>query len=71
MYAKMSKGMETVGRKRARNGSGHIRRRTDGRWEAQYYFEGEKRSCYGSTEEECRHKLELIHIKIYNRFAAI
>lgn len=49
----------------ARNGSGHIRRRTDGRWEAQYYFEGEKRSCYGSTEEECRHKLELIHIKIY------
>ncbi len=61
----MSKGMETVGRKRARNGSGHIRHRTDGRWEAQYYFEGEKRSCYGSTEEECRHKLELIHIKIY------
>ncbi|MFR8872582.1 MAG: hypothetical protein ACLVHV_03380 [Oscillospiraceae bacterium] len=51
--------------KRSRNGTGHVRLRADGRWEGQYYFEGERKSCYGQTEEECQGKLNVVLGKIY------
>lgn len=51
--------------KRSRNGTGHVRLRADGRWEGQYYFEGERKSCYGQTEEECQGKLNVALGKIY------
>lgn len=50
---------------KARNGTGHVRKRLDGRWEGQYYFKGERKSCYGTTEEDCRGKLNVILAKIY------
>ena len=52
-------------RKKTRNGTGHVRLRSDGRWEGQYYFEGERKSCYGKTEEDCRGRLNVILGKIY------
>lgn len=51
--------------KRSRNGTGHVRLRADGRWEGQYYFEGERKSCYGQTEEECQGKFNVALGKIY------
>lgn len=50
---------------RSRNGTGYVRQRADGRWEGQYYYEGERKSCYGQTEEECQGKLHVILGKIY------
>lgn len=52
-------------RKKSRNGTGYVRPRSDGRWEGQYYFEGERKSCYGKTEEECQGRLNVILGKIY------
>ena len=50
---------------RSRNGTGHVLLRSDGRWEGQYYFDGERKSCYGKTEEECQGKLNILLGKIY------
>ena len=50
---------------RSRNGTGHVRLRSDGRWEGQYYFDGDRKSCYGKTEEECQGKLNILLGKIY------
>lgn len=55
----------TITRSKSRNGTGYVRQRTDGRWEGQYYFNGDRKSCYGSTEEECRGKLNVIFGQIY------
>lgn len=60
-----SKKTNTIIRSRSRNGTGYIRQRTDGRWEGQYYFNGERKSCYGATEEECQGTLNIIFGKIY------
>lgn len=56
---------EKTNRGRSRNNTGYVRQRADGRWEGQYYFEGERKSCYGSSEEECQGKLNSIYSKIY------
>ena len=51
--------------KRAVNGSGHIRQRPDGRWEAQVLTpDGKRRSVYGATQKECREKLTQIQASI-------
>ena len=55
----------SITRSKSRNGTGYVRQRTDGRWEGQYYFNGDRKSCYGSTEEECRGKLNVIFGQIY------
>ena len=60
-----SKKTNTIICSRSRNGTGYIRQRTDGRWEGQYYFNGERKSCYGATKEECQGKLNTILGKIY------
>lgn len=51
--------------KRAPRGTGHIRQRTDGIWEGQYYFEGRRKSVYADSEDECRGELNVILGKIY------
>ena len=61
----MKKVSQDAKRKRARNGSGHVRLRSDGRWEGQYYLNGERKSCYGETEENCIGELKVILGKIY------
>ena len=61
----MKKVSQDAKRKRARNGSGHVRLRSDGRWEGQYYLHGERKSCYGETEENCIGELKVILGKIY------
>ncbi|MFR1433707.1 MAG: hypothetical protein ACLSS9_00415 [Acutalibacteraceae bacterium] len=61
----MQKVSQDAKRKRARNGSGHVRLRSDGRWEGQYYLNGERKSCYGETEENCIGELKVILGKIY------
>ena len=61
----MKKVSQEAKRKRARNGSGHVRLRSDGRWEGQYYLNGERKSCYGETEENCIGELKVILGKIY------
>lgn len=52
-------------RKRARNGSGYVRQRVDGRWEGQYYFEGKHKSVYGNSESEAAGKLSVQLAAIY------
>jgi len=56
---------------RAANGSGHIRERNDGIWEAQYTYGFDlktgkqlKKSVYGKTQAEVRRKLTEIEVKI-------
>lgn len=53
-----------MARKNSRNasGSGSIRQRSDGRWEARYTYEDElgakkRGSVYGATQKECKRKL--------------
>ncbi len=43
--------------KTAKKGNGHIRLREDGRWEGQYYFEGKRKSIYGTDYEAVRTEL--------------
>lgn len=57
--------MNKKAKKRAPNGTGHIRERSDGKWEGQYYYLGEHKSCYADTESECRGLLNSILAKIY------
>ncbi len=50
---------------RAASGSGSIRQRPDGRWEARYSYEDElgvkkRASLYADSEKECRKKLTAI-----------
>lgn len=52
---------------RAPKGSGHIRQRSDGSYEGQYYFEGERLSIYGESYDEVRSKLNLILDDIYHK----
>lgn len=42
---------------RAAQGSGTIRQRPDGRWEARFFVNGQRKSVYGSTQGEVRKKL--------------
>lgn len=42
---------------RAAQGSGSIRQRPDGRWEARFYHNGQRKSVYGDTQAEVRKKL--------------
>jgi len=48
------KKQNTAKQKTAKCGNGHIRHRSDGRWEGQYYFEGERKSIYGSDYDTVR-----------------
>ncbi len=57
--------MNNKTKKRAPNGTGHVRKRSDGKWEGQYYYLGEHKSCYANTESECRGLLNSILAKIY------
>ena len=58
--------------KRTSNGNGHIRFRSDGRWEAQYCTpDGKRRSVYGKTQREVRQKLTQVQSDIdINLFVA-
>lgn len=51
--------------RRSPNGTGCIKERSDGRFEGQYYYNGERKSCYAKSEEECRGKLNICLAKIY------
>ena len=51
--------------KKRDNGTGSIRQRKDGKWEARIYIEGESKSLYGKTEPEVKRKL-----REYNRLKA-
>lgn len=51
--------------KRAPKNTGHIRKKGN-IWEGQYRLNGQRKSVYGSTEEECRAKLNMILAKIIN-----
>ncbi len=42
---------------RAAHGSGTIRQRPDGRWEARFFVNGQRKSVYGATQKEARQKL--------------
>lgn len=42
---------------RAAQGSGTIRERSDGRWEARFVVNGQRKSVYGKTQKECREAL--------------
>ena len=42
---------------RAPQGSGTIRLRSDGRWEARFFVNGQRKSVYGNTQAEARKKL--------------
>lgn len=39
------------------HGDGTIRKRTDGRWEGRYTFDGKQHSVYGATKKECSDRL--------------
>lgn len=39
------------------NGEGNIRKRTDGKWEGRYVYNGKRHSVYGKTQAEVRKKL--------------
>ena len=44
------------------NGEGTLKKRSDGRWEGQYVFNGKRKSVYGKSQEEVRKKLNnVIH----------
>lgn len=61
--------MSTVKRenkqKKRDNGTGSIRQRRDGKWEARIYIDGESKSLYGKSETEVKRKL-----REYNRLKA-
>lgn len=42
---------------RAAAGSGNIRQRSDGRWEARFFVNSQRKSVYGATQMEVRQKL--------------
>lgn len=46
-------------RKNSRNaaGAGSIRQRADGRWEGRFVVNGQRKSVFGHTQDECRKKL--------------
>ena len=48
------------GKKRARNGEGHIRKRKNGRWELQYSINNQNGSLYGDTQDEVKKKFVLL-----------
>ena len=54
-------GVILVSTKRARaNGEGTIRKRSDGRWEGLYSYNGKRKSVYGKTQGETKTKLNKV-----------
>lgn len=48
--------------------TGHIRLRSDGRWEGQYYDAfGERKSVYGDSENDVRIKINIIYAKLIGK----
>jgi len=48
------------------NGTGYIRRRTNGLWEGQYLFKGNRKSIYGADYNAVRSRLNQIYADIIN-----